>query len=632
MIGDRWDWWQRLFVPTVPARSKILALDIPTVVTGPRGCGKTMMFRRLSERLVVECGEVADLAARTQFVALYVNANDFADAFAHFPDRPTLDDEARLTCYANLCVLADLLEVQSARSGKLSERAEDSLLALVQRWLVPEAFFALLEGEDRLEQYRTVLEQIKWKFPAGGDANLFPGYAELSQHRWLPRLIQQARACCPWIAGKAVLLFVDDFSTPRVSASMQRVLNRLFLQRSPDFLAKMATEAASTFVSEDSSGKNLQDGDDYQLVDMGEESLFLPDSERLAFLKEVFSRRLVLDPRIPKSGGSLQALLGLMPLSKTEFARRLRDLPQEHLADERPQVDSGSQRRGRSRAKVSYYGENVFSDLWSGDTRTMIQLVTDVVGHASEAGRVGTVADQIEIPVKPEIQDRVFRNRGGEWLNSHTRNEPTDPTKMKQELERLQQLRPEYRLSGGYGDHLRAVVEAFVASARDLLLGQTYTIREGGTQREVPRMAFRVEIVDEFRIAGLAQEIYRDLVRYGLFMRDSRGKSVRGTFVPRLYLRRLLLPFCSLALSKRDSVPLTCEAFTQLLLEPDVFRINFTARRTRGGAASNQIKMSFMESDALDPDYDDIGSDETIATHPDSQSGDAGPMVEEPDN
>ena len=82
MIGDRWDWWQRLFVPTVPARSKILALDIPTVLTGPRGCGKTMLFRRLSERLIIECGDVPELLSGSRFVALDLNANDFADAFA----------------------------------------------------------------------------------------------------------------------------------------------------------------------------------------------------------------------------------------------------------------------------------------------------------------------------------------------------------------------------------------------------------------------------------------------------------------------------------------------------------------------------------------------------------------------
>ena len=71
-------------------------------------------------------------------------------------------------------------------------------------------------------------------------------------------------------------------------------------------------------------------------------------------------------------------------------------------------------------------------------------------------------------------------------------------------------------------------------------------------------MAFRVEIIDDFRVEGLAAEIYKDLIRYGLFMRDARGKSVRGAMVPRLYLRRFLLPYCTLALSKRDSVPLSC--------------------------------------------------------------------------
>src|SRR3989442_2303848 len=104
-------------------------------------------------------------------------------------------------------------------------------------------------------------------------------------------------------------------------------------------------------------------------------------------------------------------------------------------------------------------------------------------------------------------------------------------------------------------------------------------------------MAFRVEIIDDFRVEGLAAEIYKDLIRYGLFMRDSRGKSIRGAFVPRLYLRRLLLPYCTLALSKRDSVPLTCKDFIQLLLEPDVFKSTFAARRVHG----NQIPMSFVD-------------------------------------
>jgi len=129
-----------------------------------------MFFRRLSERLIVECGEIAELPIAKHFVALYVNANDFGDAFAHFPEHPSPEDERRLTCYANLCILSDLLTVQSARAGR-KEPATDRLLSLVQSWLVPPAFNPLIVGEDRLGRYRAVLEQTKWAFARQGRTN-----------------------------------------------------------------------------------------------------------------------------------------------------------------------------------------------------------------------------------------------------------------------------------------------------------------------------------------------------------------------------------------------------------------------------------------------------------------------------
>ena len=605
MIGDRWTWWRELFVPTVPARSKILALDIPTVVTGPRGCGKTMLFRRLSERLIVECGPVENGTALEGYAALYVNANDFADAFSHFPNEPTQEDEGLLICYANLCVLGELLAVESARAGRLSKPATDKLLQTVARLLLPESYLALVEGQDRLERCRAVLEQVKWLFPEQINADNLPGFFEMRQHRWLPQFVRQAREFCKWLHHRSLLLFIDDYSMPRVTSSMQRVLNRLFLQRSSDFLAKLATEAPSSFVSEESSGKSLQDGDDYQLVDMGEEALFLTEGERLSFLSDIFVRRLRLDDRIPVNATSLQALLGQMPLSKTEFARRLRERPGVGTEEASADQLGSSQRRGRSRARVNYYGANVFCDLWSGDTRTMIQLVTDVVDQASEDTPKTSTGQTFHVPIRTDLQDRVFRNRGGEWLDSHTRNEPSNPDVIKKEIERLQQKDAPYALSGGYGEHLKAVVEAFVSAARHLLLGRTYIIREGKTSREVPRMAFRLEVTDHFRIDGLAREIYRDLVRYGLFMRDSRGKSVQGTFVPRLYLRRLLLPYCALALSKRDSVSVSCEMFIQLLLRPDQFGKSFAKRGQRDETSSAQEILPFA-ADEHEPEYDDL--------------------------
>ncbi len=261
----------------------------------------------------------------------------------------------------------------------------------------------------------------------------------------------------------------------------------------------------------------------------------------------------------------------------------------------------------------------------------MIQLIADVVDQASQAVQRAPMTNQINLPVDGALQDRVFRGGGSAWLSAHTRNEPTRPHRVKQGLEQLQRRDSTYHLCGQYGDHLKAVVEAFVAAARKLLLGPTYSILEGKTKtpREVPRMAFRIEIVDEFRIDVLAREIFDDLLRYGLFIRDNRGKSVRGAFVPRLFLRRLLLPYGALALSKRDSVPLTCKEFTLLLLKPDAFKAGFISRPTRG-----QLPLSFLHTrpaEVQDPAYDDLGDedqggvspDDGVDDHDDNKPGDA---------
>jgi hypothetical protein len=244
----------------------------------------------------------------------------------------------------------------------------------------------------------------------------------------------------------------------------------------------------------------------------------------------------------------------------------------------------------------------------------MIQLVQELVDAATQTG------SKINVPVESEIQDRVFRNRGGQWLEAQRRNQPTDRAAFNKGLKTILETQRKYKLTGGsYGSHLKAIVEAFVKVARQLLLSPMYEIKnESEKIREVPRMAFRIEVTDEFRIDGLAEEIYKDLIRYGMFMRDARGKSVRGAFVPRLYLRRLLLPYATLALSKRDSVQMDCDWFTTLLLSPDKFKAEFDRyAQSPSHSSLDQIPLfspteegsgySYPKQDSL---YDDIDPEE----------------------
>jgi hypothetical protein len=79
-------------------------------------------------------------------------------------------------------------------------------------------------------------------------------------------------------------------------------------------------------------------------------------------------------------------------------------------------------------------------------------------------------------------------------------------------------------------------------------------------------------------LSGEAQKLYDELLRYSVFIEDYRGKSRRGKVVPRLFLRRFLVPQFNLTFSTRDSVEVEPQEFELFLIQPQEFE---TRRRLR---------------------------------------------------
>jgi hypothetical protein len=125
------------------------------------------------------------------------------------------------------------------------------------------------------------------------------------------------------------------------------------------------------------------------------------------------------------------------------------------------------------------------------------------------------------------------------------------------------------------GPQLKKIAEAFGRIAHWYLQNEN----SKNLESKPPHQAIRIEMQEHPILDETSKKIYNNLIKYGIFLRDTRGKSQRGHVVDRLYLRRLLIPTFKLTHSKRDSIRLDEEGFLLLLNEPERYKNTFTIKK-----------------------------------------------------
>jgi tRNA A-37 threonylcarbamoyl transferase component Bud32 len=551
-LGNRWKEWKELFVSSFPGYEDIVSRNT-TVLTGTRGCGKTIVFRRLSKLLTFEVGPVDDGAAG-ELVGIYLNMNDIADAFLFDQKKSNERLAMRVIQFFHLSLLSEIIRIAAtAREKAVNEEqivldeSNHQLFNLIISKIEPKTLYP---GPGLEMQVAASLVEIAKDRER--NAKKPTAYClEMTQNDWLKRFVPKLQQIVPWIGGRPLYFFLDDYSLPRVSKVLQKILNSVLFQRSDCFFFKISTESPSTLYREDYTNKVLDAPHDFELTDLGSVTIDLSDEKRETFLDDVFYRRLAREDKF--QGKTLIKVLGKFDKSWAELARGIR----KELEIE----DDDSQSVQRPKHQVLYYGRKVFVSMWSGDTRSMVKLAQDLLEQIPDK-------QPLNLPIQPDIQNKEFRRTGGEFLHflkACARTARDGKTTL-----------PRHIVS--WGEHLVKIAEAF----KEICLYDLRNLNGGrkGRQNE-PKQAFRIEIVDQFSLEGVCREIYEDLVRYGVFLRDDRGKSIRGAIIPRLYLRRLLIPFCTLTFSKIDSIFMKAVDFRDLLLNPADFAQKWKKDRER---------------------------------------------------
>ena len=550
-LGTRKQEWKNLFVPDLLAARNIeefgdLLAKTVTVLTGARGCGKTMSFRRLTKLMDVILDEAVPVRGAGTFVGFYLNCRDLTDAFPWVPNdlRPT--DEQQVIHFFHVVWLAEI-----CKTIAIVDSEESADYRWLEEWLIKlfgKRIGRSAAGEKVVAHVRSFVEAEKERcrlVPFGRSNEKWP----LARIDLLDDFFGVMSEQLAWMRRLTIFLFLDDYTIPIVPKSIQLALNPIIFRRRSDIYFKVSTEAANSFVPTGPRKKPLELHHDFMLLDLASESLHQKEDERERLLDMVFRPRIRRHKLFAQAGFGLQDLLGKTPYSHNELAWQMRTATQPN----------------EERQKVLYHGVKVFVGLWTSDIRTMVEMFNDMLRAAN--GTLSTANPMIS----KQIQDQCMRIQGGEMMTF---------TQSIRDYELWKQTSGKKDRAEKFGNHLKSIVEAFIGVSRyELLKGKLI----GNQGNENPKQAFRIEIIDSFEVDPAVKGYLEGLVRYHIFLQDWRGKSQRGMLTPRLYLNRTFLPYGGLTLSSHDHIQLKNVELMLLLRKPTEF-VHYWKLKRKGQA------------------------------------------------
>ena len=490
------------------------------VLTGPRGCGKTTVFRAMSLDYLISTEN--DAPANMQFIGIYYRCDDLYFAFPRYkhPDRePALNVPMH---FLTVTLLARALEQLASWANRHFQKEfhEKEEMLVDGLWNLigirpPDSpvankvggFVSRLKGKERRRA------STKQRFINDPNQPLH-GY-------FGPEILLKAcayiRKTMSFLQNRPFYFFIDDYSHPKITIDLQRNLNRLLMTRTADVFFKLSTESPVSFARDDIDNKRFVETREYDLLNVGLKYLTDTSTRRRSFIDDLFKRRFREVENYPVA--SLEELFGSTRRKENAVAIAIRD---------------------GKRDQCYYAGIETITAMCSGDIHYIIRLVS-----------------------------RMVEDSGGkDWLSKAEGNPKIDPRRQNNSIraaaaafvESVQKL-PKW------GPRLAEIVTAFGNVAHSYL---RYESSSNSNDRP-PHQASRIEPFEALRLSHDSGEILEELLRYSIFIEDPRGKSRRGEIVPRFYLRRYLIPHFRLTFSLHDSLELENTEMELLLSEPREF-------------------------------------------------------------